>query len=103
MDRRTFVKTAACTALAAGVGSLPASFALAQQNAEASYDQVLAHIDTAFSESIADAISALGDNPDVGNRSAGSPAEAQVIDFMASKMEEIGLTNVTKDTFTCDN
>ncbi len=104
MDRRTFIKTAACSAFATGVSAaLPAGFALAQQAAEGSYDKVLAHIDTTFSESIADTISSFGDNPDVGMRSSGSPAEAQVIDFMAQKMEELGLTNVTKDAFSCDN
>lgn len=103
MDRRTFIKTAAATGLTCCAATLPVGFALAQEAAEQSYDTVLAGIDTAFSESIADTISSFGDNPDVGNRSAGSAAEAQVIDFMASKMEEIGLSNVTKDAFTCDN
>ena len=48
-------------------------------------------------------ISSLGDNADVGNRSAGSPAEKEAADFIYSTMKEIGLSNVTIDTFTCDN
>lgn len=103
MDRRTFVKTAAGTALAAGIASLPTGLALAQQQAQDSYASVLSCIDTTFSQSVADTISSFGDNPDVGNRSAGSAAEAQVIDFMAAQMEQVGLVNVTKETFTCDN
>ena len=64
---------------------------------------VFSYIDTEFSEQVMDKISSLGDNTDVGNRSAGSPAEKEAADFIYSTMKEIGLSNVTIDTFTCDN
>lgn len=64
---------------------------------------VFSYIDTEFSEQVMDKISSLGDNADVGNRSAGSPAEKEAADFIYSTMKEIGLSNVTIDTFTCDN
>ncbi len=52
---------------------------------------VFSYIDTEFSEQVMDKISSLGDNPDVGNRSAGSPAEKEAADFIYSTMKEIGL------------
>ena len=64
---------------------------------------IFSYIDTEFSEQVMDKISSLGDNPDVGNRSAGSPAEKEAADFIYSTMNDIGLSNVTIDTFTCDN
>ena len=60
-------------------------------------------IDLSFSESVIDTISALGDNPDVGNRSAGSAAEKEAANYLYETMQSIGLSNVTMDTFTCDN
>lgn len=63
---------------------------------------VFSYIDTEFSEQVMDKISSLGDNPDIGNRSAGSPAEKEAADFIYSTMKEIGLSNVTIDTFKCD-
>ncbi len=56
-----------------------------------------------FAISIMDQISSFGDNPDIGNRSAGSDAEKQVSDLVYQTFKEIGLTNVTMDEFTCDN
>ena len=63
---------------------------------------IFSYIDTDFSEQVMDKISSLGDNADVGNRSAGSPAEKEAADFIRSTMNEIGLSNVTVDTFMCD-
>ena len=60
-------------------------------------------IDTKFSETVMDKLSSFGDNEDVGNRSAGSKAEREAAEYLYTTMQKIGLTNVTMDTFTCDN
>lgn len=59
--------------------------------------------DVAFAMQVTKTIADLGDNPDVGNRSAGSAAEREAAEFIFRTMEEIGLSSVTMDTFSCDN
>lgn len=56
----------------------------------------------AFARTITQTIADMGDNPDIGNRSSGSPAEKQAADYIEQTMREIGLQNVTVDPFTAD-
>ena len=60
-------------------------------------------IDPAYTQSLQDQISSFGDNPDIGNRSAGSDAEADVIDLVYNTFSEIGLQNVEKEAFSTDS
>ncbi len=57
----------------------------------------------AFARTVTQTIADMGDNPDVGNRSSGSPAEKQAAEFIEKTMKEIGLQNVTVDPITLDN
>ena len=59
--------------------------------------------DVSFAMEVTQTIADMGDNPDVGNRSSGSAAERQAAEYIQSVMAEIGLSNVTMDTFTADN
>lgn len=56
-----------------------------------------------FARTVTQTIADMGDNPDVGNRSSGSPAEKQAAAFIEQTMKDIGLQNVTVDPFTVDN
>ena len=58
--------------------------------------------DVAFAMQVTQTIADLGDNPDIGNRSSGSAAERQAAEFIEKTMKEIGLQNVTVDSFTAD-
>lgn len=57
----------------------------------------------AFARTVTQTIADMGDNPDVGNRSSGSPAEKQAAQFIEKTMKDIGLQNVTVDPITLDN
>lgn len=59
-------------------------------------------IDVEFVKEVIEKISSLGDDPVLGMRSAGSPAEREVADYVESVMKEIGLENVTMDEFITD-
>ena len=61
-----------------------------------------AAIDMEFAKEVAETISEFGDDPVMGMRSAGSPAEKQAVDYVKSVMEEIGLQNITVDPITAD-
>ncbi len=61
-----------------------------------------AAIDMEFAKEVAETISTFGDDPVMGMRSAGSPAEKQAVDYVKSVMEEIGLQNITVDPITVD-
>ncbi|HAX72993.1 MAG TPA: hypothetical protein DCY20_05665 [Firmicutes bacterium] len=56
-------------------------------------------IDLKFSENVADLLASFGDDPVTGNRTAASPAELEVANFLYQTFKDIGLTNVTKDPF----
>ena len=43
------------------------------------YDEV---VDTEYAKEVIENISSFGDDPATGNRSAGSPAEKQVVDYL---------------------
>ncbi len=88
-------------ALLLSVGSAaPAETAATAEPAYAAFAQA---IDMQLAEHVPDVLSSLGDNPDIGNRSAGSAAEKQAAEFIRNTFEEIGLQNITVDSFTCDN
>jgi len=61
-----------------------------------------AEIDVEFAKEVAQTISEFGDDPVMGMRSAGSPAEKQTVDYVKGVMEEIGLQNITVDPITVD-
>ncbi len=61
-----------------------------------------AAIDMEFAKEVAQTVSEFGDDPVMGMRSAGSPAEKQTADYIKGVMEEIGLQNVTVDPITVD-
>lgn len=61
-----------------------------------------AEIDVEFAKEVAQTISEFGDDPALGMRSAGSPAEKQAADYVKGVMEEIGLQNITVDPITVD-
>lgn len=59
-------------------------------------------IDLDFAKSVIETISSFGDDPVMGMRSAGSPAETETAHYVKGVMEEIGLENVTMDEITLD-
>lgn len=61
-----------------------------------------AEIDVEYAKEVVQTISSFGDDPVMGMRSAGSPAEKQAIDYLKEQMEEIGLKNVTVEETTVD-
>lgn len=61
-----------------------------------------AEIDVEYAKDVVQTISSFGDDPVMGMRSAGSPAEKQTIDYLKEQMEEIGLRNVAVDETTVD-
>ena len=70
---------------------------------EESFDAFTNVIDTEYSEAVMTALSELGDDPDTGNRSSGSPAEREAAEYLFESMKEIGLSNVTKDEAKVDS
>lgn len=58
--------------------------------------------DTSWSREIMDDLSKITDNPRVGGRAAGSPAEHKAADYLVEKFKESGLINVTKDPCPVD-
>ena len=59
-------------------------------------------LDTDFSYEVDKTISEFGDDPALGFRSAGSPAEKETAQYIEKTMKEIGLQNVTVDEYTLD-
>lgn len=55
-----------------------------------------------FAMEVTQTIAEMGDNPDTGNRSSGSPAEREAAAYIEQTMKDIGLENVTVDPFTAD-
>lgn len=73
-----------------------------KETATTDFDKFTSAIDLEFSKGVIESLSAFGDDPDTGNRSAGSPAEHETADYLMGVMEDIGLSNVTKDSATVD-
>lgn len=59
-------------------------------------------LDTDFSYDVDKAISEFGDDPALGFRSAGSPAEKETAAYIEKTMNEIGLENVTVEQTNLD-
>ena len=61
-----------------------------------------AAIDMDFAKEVMMSVSEFGDDPVMGMRSAGSPAEKQTMEYLKGVMEDIGLQNITVDDITVD-
>lgn len=59
-------------------------------------------IDTEYAKGIIEKVSSFGDDPATGNRSSGSPAETQTLEYLEEQMKDIGLQNVTTEEITVD-
>lgn len=59
-------------------------------------------IDVEYAKKVVEEVSSFGDDPVLGMRSAGSPAETEAINYVKEQMEEVGLQNVTVDEITVD-
>jgi len=59
-------------------------------------------IDTEYSLGITEHLGSLGDDPALGMRSAGSPAEHEASDYLVRQLKKAGFKNVTKDAATVD-
>lgn len=59
-------------------------------------------IDLDFAKEVNEKLAAFGDDPALGMRSAGSPAETEACKYLEGVMKEIGLQNVTVDETTLD-
>jgi hypothetical protein len=68
----------------------------------AGYDEYAAAMDPEFCKNVALQLAALGDDPVLGFRGAGGPAEEQAAALLAQTMKDIGLENVTVDTANAD-
>ncbi|MDR1292672.1 MAG: M28 family peptidase [Clostridiales Family XIII bacterium] len=68
----------------------------------AGYDEYAKAVDTEFCKTVASQLAALGDDPALGFRSAGSPAEEDAANLLAQTMKDIGLENVTVDRSETD-
>ena len=65
-------------------------------------EKVLTHLDIPYSYKLAKRMEAYRCNPELGYRSAGSEAEFLTGEMLKKEMEEIGLSEVTKDEITVD-
>ncbi|MDR0519618.1 MAG: M28 family peptidase [Clostridiales Family XIII bacterium] len=59
-------------------------------------------VDPDFSKTVSSQLAELGDDPVLGFRGAGSPAEKEAADLLAQTMRDIGLENVTVDKAQSD-
>lgn len=66
------------------------------------FDKFVSSIDIKYSKVLMNAISTFGDDPDTGNRGAGSKAEHETADYLYRVMKQMGLSNVTKEGVTVD-
>ncbi|MDR2487821.1 MAG: M28 family peptidase, partial [Clostridiales Family XIII bacterium] len=74
-----------------------------RSQAPAGYDAFEAASDATFAKAIADQVSALGNDPETGGRTAGSPAEREAAQLLEQTMKDIGLQNVTVDEVSADS
>ncbi|NLD19901.1 MAG: M28 family peptidase [Clostridiales bacterium] len=59
-------------------------------------------IDMDFAKEVIENIGSFGDDPVMGMRSAGSPAEGETVKYLEGVMKDIGLQNITVDEATVD-
>lgn len=67
-----------------------------------SYDNFDAKLDVEYAKGVIEELSSFGDDPNLGMRSAGSPAEMEATEYLKEEMKAIGLENVTVDDVTVD-
>ncbi len=72
------------------------------QDVNDSFESYIQAIDAEFAMGVIEKISSFGDDPVMGMRSAGSPAETETATYIAEVMNEIGLENVTTEEATLD-
>ena len=68
----------------------------------ADFQAFLDVLDTSYSTKVDKAISEMGDDPALGFRSSGSPAEKETAEYVKGQMEELGLENITIDKVEAD-
>jgi hypothetical protein len=66
------------------------------------YEKYAEAVDFEFARTLASQLAELGDDPGLGFRSAGSPAEAKAAELLSQTMMDIGLENVTVDKAKTD-
>lgn len=66
------------------------------------YDNYSGAVDVDYAKAVIEKISSFGDDPVMGMRSAGSPAETKTVNYLEGQMKDIGLKNVTVDEATVD-
>ena len=66
------------------------------------FQAFLDSVDTEFSYEVDKTISEMGDDPVLGFRSSGSPAEKEAAEYIEKTMKDIGLQNVTVDKTNLD-
>ncbi|MDR3225429.1 MAG: M28 family peptidase [Clostridiales Family XIII bacterium] len=102
----TIIAVAAIIAVAilAIVGTMqpPEEEAPVRDAAPLGYDDFDVAVDPEFSKVVALQLADLGDDPVLGFRSAGSPAEGEAATLLAQTMRDIGLENVTVDKAASD-
>jgi hypothetical protein len=74
----------------------------ARGTSPAGYDEYAEAVDPEFCKTVASQLSELGDDPALGFRSAGSPAEEDAANLLSQTMKDIGLENVTVDESKTD-
>jgi Iap family predicted aminopeptidase len=65
-------------------------------------ENIINHLDTDYSYSIAESLTKFKTNKDLGFRTAGSSAELAAGDMLYEEFKKLGLKNVRKDEFTVD-
>jgi hypothetical protein len=105
--RNGFKIVAAIAIAAVAVGGIivmqqPKDEAPARGTSPAGYDEYAEAVDPEFCKTVASQLAALGDDPVLGFRSAGSPAEGDAANLLAQTMKDIGLENVTVDESKTD-
>jgi hypothetical protein len=80
----------------------PEAEQLSRGTSPSGYEAYAAALDPEFCRTVALQLSEFGDDPALGFRSSGSPAEAAAAEFLAQTMRDIGLDNVTVDEAEAD-
>ncbi|MDR1042708.1 MAG: M28 family peptidase [Clostridiales Family XIII bacterium] len=99
------VAAIAIAAIAAGgvvVMQQPKEAAPSRGTSPAGYEEYAKAVDPEFCRTVASQLAELGDDPALGFRSAGSPAEEAAANLLAQTMKDIGLENVTVDESETD-
>ncbi|MDR2162845.1 MAG: M28 family peptidase [Clostridiales Family XIII bacterium] len=84
------------------VARQPAEKVPVRGSSPSGYEEYAAAVDPEFCKTVASQLAALGDDPALGFRSSGSPAEEEAAGLLAQTMKDIGLENVTVDRAAAD-